>query len=437
MERDLGPLEQIERAVQERAKDISLEMSGAGKDKLRALIADEVARWSLDHRRGLRPYDLSDPDLVAERAYRNLAGYGPLEPLLDDDDVWEVMVNAPDSIFVKRHRGRSGYHDEVFHDDEHVIRILTKILDDASGSHRKLDPSEGLQDAQLDNGARLHIVHGDISRGGHIMVNVRKFTGCAGRAAPRAIAFDLSVVFLRQRQASSLAVDVANDLATAALDEEAFRADGEYRLDPSRADELGEALVRASDLVDDVIDLEVTVLTPDSVEVRLVVTVDYVFARAIPEPATAPPSRPRPPPWPSRSASRAAGRPGQDSAEVVDEHRRGVAALRPLVDGRTYAGRPPTARGCQPGWACRSTAARQPARPTKQMASGCSHAHRRSSRARPARYSSRGQLGRARGSPASRGRSSPCRGGGGRGGRRGPARRARPRGPPARTGCRR
>ena len=97
MERDLGPLEQIERAVQERAKDISLEMAGPGKDKLRALIADEVARWSLDHRRGLRPYDLADPDLVAERAYRNLAGYGPLEPLLDDEDVWEVMVNAPDA----------------------------------------------------------------------------------------------------------------------------------------------------------------------------------------------------------------------------------------------------------------------------------------------------------------------------------------------------
>ena len=47
-----------------------------------------------------------------------------------------------------------------------------------------------------------------------------------------AIAFDLSVVFLRQRQASSLAVDVANDLATAALDEEAFRAEGTYRARP-------------------------------------------------------------------------------------------------------------------------------------------------------------------------------------------------------------
>ncbi|HEX4901427.1 MAG TPA: ATPase, T2SS/T4P/T4SS family, partial [Acidimicrobiales bacterium] len=97
------------------------------------------------------------------------------------DDVWEVMINAPDAIFVKRHRGPSGYHDEVFHDDEHVIRTLTKILDDASGAHRKLDPTEGLQDAQLDDGARLHIVHGDVSRGGHVMVNIRKFTGVAFR----------------------------------------------------------------------------------------------------------------------------------------------------------------------------------------------------------------------------------------------------------------
>jgi pilus assembly protein CpaF len=179
LDREPGPLEQIERSVQERAKDISLEMSGEGREKLRALIEEEVARWSRDHQRGLRPYDLSEPDRVVERAYRNLAGYGPLEPLLADEDVWEVMVNAPDAIFVKRHVGRSGYHDEGFHDDDHVVRTLTKILDDAAGSHRKLDVAEGLQDAQLDDGARLHIVHGDISRGGHVMVNIRKFTGVA------------------------------------------------------------------------------------------------------------------------------------------------------------------------------------------------------------------------------------------------------------------
>ena len=89
----------------------------------------------------------------------------------------DVSTNTPDQIFVKRHRGLSGYHHEVFHDDEHVIRTITKILDDSSASHRKLDPSEGLQDAQLDTGARVHIVHGDVARGGHLMVNIRKFVG--------------------------------------------------------------------------------------------------------------------------------------------------------------------------------------------------------------------------------------------------------------------
>jgi pilus assembly protein CpaF len=100
----------------------------------------------------------------------------------------------------------------VFHDDEHVARTVTKLLEDAASSHRKLDPTEGLQDAQLDDGARVHIVHGDLSRGNHLMLNIRKFTGVAistldqlvarGTASPAAARFltaavrsRLSIVF--------------------------------------------------------------------------------------------------------------------------------------------------------------------------------------------------------------------------------------------------
>ncbi len=175
-----SPLAEVERAVLARAKDETLDLDDAASaERLQDMLEDEVARWSLDHKHGRRAYDLPDPGLVIERARRNLLGYGPLQPLLDDEDVWEIMINAPDQIFVKRHRGVSGYHDEAFHDDAHVVRTLTKILDDASTSHRKLDPSEGLQDAQLDSGARLHIVHRDIGRGGHLIVNIRRFTGVA------------------------------------------------------------------------------------------------------------------------------------------------------------------------------------------------------------------------------------------------------------------
>ena len=175
-----SPLEEIEQLVQARARDLALD-AGQDPQTLRMLAEDTVAQWSVDHKRGIRAFDLSDPARLVERAMRNLTGYGPLAPLLADDDVWEVMINAPTEIFVKRHSGPSGYHDEVFHDDAHVVRTLTKILEDASTAHRKLDPTEGLQDAQLDDGSRLHIVHGDIGRGGHVVVNIRKFTNVAFR----------------------------------------------------------------------------------------------------------------------------------------------------------------------------------------------------------------------------------------------------------------
>ena len=208
---EVTPLQRIERGVLERAKDIRLDLDDdAASAKLRSLVEEEVSRWSADFRRGLRSHDLADPELVVERAFRNLVGYGPLEELLADDDVWEIMINAPDAIFVKRHAGQSGYHDEVFHNDEHVIRTLTKVLDDASGAHRKLDPTEGLQDAQLDNGARLHIVHGDVSSGGHIMVNVRKFTGLAFRELEQLVDRDMLTVqaaeFLRACARAKLTV---------------------------------------------------------------------------------------------------------------------------------------------------------------------------------------------------------------------------------------
>lgn len=187
-----SPLAEIEQVVLTRAKDQALDLgTPQGPARLRALIDEEVAQWNLDFKRGSRPFDLADPETVAGKAYRNLVGYGPLEPLLADEDVWEIMINAPDSIFVKRHRGRSGYHDEIFHDDGHVQRTLTKVLDDASTSHRKLDPAAGLQDAQLDNGARLHIVHSDLARDGHTLVNIRKFTGVSYRDLDELVNLDM------------------------------------------------------------------------------------------------------------------------------------------------------------------------------------------------------------------------------------------------------
>ena len=175
---ELEALAEIERSVSERARHLGVDPRAPGADAaITALALDEVRKWNLDFKRGVRSRAVADADGIADRVRRDLLGYGPLEALLADADVWEIMVNAPQEIFVKRHRGPSCRHDEVFHDSEHVRRTLTRIIDDATASHRKLDPGEGLQDAQLDDGARLHIVHPDIGRGGHLIFNIRKFTG--------------------------------------------------------------------------------------------------------------------------------------------------------------------------------------------------------------------------------------------------------------------
>ncbi len=173
-------LAEIEQTLSERIRRLGLDPRSPGADLTIATLArEEIRRWNLAFKHGDHGYAIDDVDAVADRVLRDLLGYGPLEVPLADADVWEIMVNAPQEIFVKRHDGPSGRHHESFHDDEHVRRTLIRIIDDATASHRKLDPSEGLQDAQLDNGARLHIVHPDIGRGGHLIFNIRKFTDVA------------------------------------------------------------------------------------------------------------------------------------------------------------------------------------------------------------------------------------------------------------------
>lgn len=178
-----SPLAELELVVQQRAESMALDVdTPAGEVQLHGLINAVLDDWDVEHRRGLRDQAPGDPAALAERAFRNLARYGPLTELLDDDDVWEIMINAPHEIFVRRHSGSGTFHHEVFHDDDHVSRTLTKLLEDSTTSHRKLDASEGLQDAQLDNGARVHIVHPDLSRGNHLLANIRKFTGMTVRS---------------------------------------------------------------------------------------------------------------------------------------------------------------------------------------------------------------------------------------------------------------
>jgi hypothetical protein len=82
-EENLSPLATVERRVQQRAAEVALDMDAPGAEqRLRQLIEREIEGWTLEQRRGTATLPLADPVTVAERAFRNLAGYGPLQPLL-------------------------------------------------------------------------------------------------------------------------------------------------------------------------------------------------------------------------------------------------------------------------------------------------------------------------------------------------------------------
>ena len=83
---------------------------------------------------------------------------------------------------MKRHRGPSGYHDEVFHDDDHVVRTLTKILDDAVDRRTASSTRpRACRTRSSTTAPGCTSCTATSSRGGHVMVNIRKFTGVAFR----------------------------------------------------------------------------------------------------------------------------------------------------------------------------------------------------------------------------------------------------------------
>jgi hypothetical protein len=97
-----------------------------------------------------------------------------------------------------------------------------------------------------------------------------------------AIAFDLSVVHLGEREVLDAASAAANDAVTYGLDEEALRNRGAYQLDPARVDEAVRQSLDARGLAGDLSSVDVQPIGVDGVAVTLTMRVDYVFARALP-----------------------------------------------------------------------------------------------------------------------------------------------------------
>jgi pilus assembly protein CpaF len=101
----------------------------------------------------------------------DILGYGPLEPLLRDDSVTEIMVNAFDKIYIER-SGRLERTDIRFVDDAHVMRIIDKIV---SQIGRRVDEASPMVDARLPDGSRVNAIIPPLALSGPT-VTIRKFS---------------------------------------------------------------------------------------------------------------------------------------------------------------------------------------------------------------------------------------------------------------------
>ena len=84
----------------------------------------------------------------------DILGYGPIEPLLADDSMTEVMVNACDKVYVER-AGKIERRPTSFVDDAHVMRIIDKIVSQVG---RRIDESSPMVDARLPDGSRVNAI---------------------------------------------------------------------------------------------------------------------------------------------------------------------------------------------------------------------------------------------------------------------------------------
>jgi pilus assembly protein CpaF len=101
----------------------------------------------------------------------DILGYGPLEPLLRDDSVTEVMVNGADRIYIERN-GKIEQAGVTFVDDAHLLRIIDKIVSQVG---RRIDEASPMVDARLPDGSRVNAIIPPLSLRGPTLT-IRKFS---------------------------------------------------------------------------------------------------------------------------------------------------------------------------------------------------------------------------------------------------------------------
>ena len=111
-----------------------------------------------------------DRNRVVQELINDLTGYGPINPLLMDPEVSEVMVNGPHSVYIEK-KGKIQLTEVQFRDNEHVMNIIEKIV---SPLGRRIDESSPMVDARLKDGSRVNAIIPPLALNGPT-ITIRKF----------------------------------------------------------------------------------------------------------------------------------------------------------------------------------------------------------------------------------------------------------------------
>lgn len=144
--------------------------AGGGRQRLLTNINQIVGEQNV-------PLSAQDRDLIATEVLDEIFGFGPLEPLLHDPTVSDILINGFHSIYVER-RGVLEKTAIVFRDEAHLLHVIDKIV---SAVGRRIDESSPMVDARLADGSRVNIIVPPLAIDGPAM-SIRRFGSTPLRA---------------------------------------------------------------------------------------------------------------------------------------------------------------------------------------------------------------------------------------------------------------
>lgn len=131
--------------------------------EIRKVVHDLLARETL-------PLNYDERDELVNQVLDEIFGLGPLEPLLKDPLISDILVNSHDRVFVERH-GKLEPTDVRFKDDRHLLQVIDRIV---SAVGRRIDDSSPMVDARLADGSRVNAIIPPLALDGPCM-SIRKF----------------------------------------------------------------------------------------------------------------------------------------------------------------------------------------------------------------------------------------------------------------------